>query len=122
MARVHAHCRAAIGGLSARLSLSAKERVRRDEFGTVGVSRAPYGQEFPISRPCCCVIIQCFRGARHAATTSGSGLGLWIAKAFVGANGGRIEVESAGINLGSTIAIKLPVAPNAPQHETDPDD
>jgi two-component system sensor histidine kinase KdpD len=63
-----------------------------------------------------------FRGARHAATTSGSGLGLWIAKAFVSANGGKIEADSAGINLGTTIAIKLPVAPNAPQQETDPDD
>jgi two-component system, OmpR family, sensor histidine kinase KdpD len=63
-----------------------------------------------------------FRGPRHAATTSGSGLGLWIAKAFVGANGGKIEADSAGVNLGTTIAIKLPVAPNAPQQETDPDD
>jgi two-component system sensor histidine kinase KdpD len=63
-----------------------------------------------------------FRGARHAATTSGSGLGLWIAKAFVSANGGRLEAESAGVNLGTTIAIKLPVAPHAPQQETDPDD
>ena len=63
-----------------------------------------------------------FRGARHASTTSGSGLGLWIAKAFVSANGGRIEADSAGVNLGTTIAIKLPVAPNTPQQETDPDD
>jgi two-component system sensor histidine kinase KdpD len=63
-----------------------------------------------------------FRGARHAATTSGSGLGLWIAKAFVSANGGRLEADSPGPNLGTMIAIKLPVAPNAPQQETDPDD
>jgi two-component system sensor histidine kinase KdpD len=63
-----------------------------------------------------------FRGARHASTTSGSGLGLWIAKAFVGANGGKIDADSAGVNLGTTIAIRLPVAPNAPQQETDPDD
>ena len=64
-----------------------------------------------------------FRGARHASTTSGSGLGLWIAKAFVGANGGKIEADSPGVNLGTTIDIKLPVAPHAPpQQETDPDD
>jgi two-component system, OmpR family, sensor histidine kinase KdpD len=63
-----------------------------------------------------------FRGARHASTTSGSGLGLWIAKAFVSANGGKIEADSAGVNLGTTIAIKLPVAPHTPQQETDPDD
>jgi enamine deaminase RidA (YjgF/YER057c/UK114 family) len=30
-----------------------------------------------------------FRGTRHAVTTSGSGLGFWIAKAFVAANGGK---------------------------------
>jgi two-component system, OmpR family, sensor histidine kinase KdpD len=63
-----------------------------------------------------------FRGHRLAATTSGSGLGLWIAKAFVGANGGKIEAESPGINQGTTIALKLPVAPNVPQLETVPDE
>ena len=63
-----------------------------------------------------------FRGPRHVATTSGSGLGLWIAKAFVGANGGKIDAESAGANQGTTIAIKLPLAPDTPQPETDPDE
>jgi len=63
-----------------------------------------------------------FRGPRHVATISGSGLGLWIAKAFVGANGGKIEAESPGINQGTTIAIKLPVAPDVPQLETVPDE
>jgi two-component system sensor histidine kinase KdpD len=63
-----------------------------------------------------------FRGPRHVATTSGSGLGLWIAKAFVGANGGRIEADSAGINQGTRIAISLPVAPDIPQPETVPDE
>jgi two-component system sensor histidine kinase KdpD len=63
-----------------------------------------------------------FRGARHVATISGSGLGMWIAKAFVSANGGRLEADSPGPNLGTMIAIKLPVAPNTPQQETDPDD
>jgi two-component system sensor histidine kinase KdpD len=63
-----------------------------------------------------------FRGARHAATASGSGLGLWIAKAFVSANGGKLEATSAGANLGTTIAIRLPIATHAPTQETDPDD
>jgi two-component system sensor histidine kinase KdpD len=63
-----------------------------------------------------------FRGPRHVSTISGSGLGLWIAKAFVGANGGKIEAESPGINQGTTIAIKLPVAPDVPQLETVPDE
>ena len=50
------------------------------------------------------------RGERHIATTSGSGLGLWIANAFVEANGGMLRAESDGANLGSTIIIDLPVA------------
>ena len=49
-----------------------------------------------------------FRGPRHAATTSGSGLGLWIAHAFISANGGRVEVESEGIDRGTTVSIYLP--------------
>jgi two-component system sensor histidine kinase KdpD len=49
-----------------------------------------------------------FRGARHAANTSGSGLGLWIANAFVNANGGTIEAASAGAGQGTTVSIHLP--------------
>jgi two-component system sensor histidine kinase KdpD len=63
-----------------------------------------------------------FRGHRLAATTSGSGLGLWIAKAFVGANGGRIQAVSSGANEGSTISIHLPYAAEASQPETVPDE
>jgi two-component system, OmpR family, sensor histidine kinase KdpD len=63
------------------------------------------------------------RGERHAATTSGSGLGLWIANAFVAANGGTIKAASAGPGQGSTVAIELPVTQNAvPQLETDSDE
>jgi len=51
-----------------------------------------------------------FRGPRHAVTTSGSGLGLWIAKAFISANGGRVEVESDGVGLGTTVSIHLPMS------------
>jgi two-component system, OmpR family, sensor histidine kinase KdpD len=50
-----------------------------------------------------------FRGARLAATTSGSGLGLWIANAFMSANGGKVEVESEGIDRGTTVSIHLPL-------------
>ncbi|HEY7999841.1 MAG TPA: DUF4118 domain-containing protein [Pseudolabrys sp.] len=49
------------------------------------------------------------RGDRHAVTTSGSGLGLWIATAFIAANGGRITAVSGGPGLGTSIAIELPV-------------
>jgi two-component system sensor histidine kinase KdpD len=63
-----------------------------------------------------------FRGARHAAATSGSGLGLWIAKAFVTANGGKIEARSSGADQGSTVSIHLPFATPANQPEVGPDD
>lgn len=56
-----------------------------------------------------------FRGHRLATTTSGSGLGLWIAKAFVGASGGRIEAVSSGADQGSTVSIHLPYVPDAQQ-------
>jgi two-component system sensor histidine kinase KdpD len=63
------------------------------------------------------------RGQRHVATTSGSGLGLWIANAFIAANGGKINAASAGPGQGTTVAIELPVTQAAvPQLETDADD
>jgi two-component system sensor histidine kinase KdpD len=60
-----------------------------------------------------------FRGPRHATTTSGSGLGLWIAKAFISANGGRVEVESDGVDLGTSISIHLPMSAEEIVPETD---
>jgi two-component system sensor histidine kinase KdpD len=63
-----------------------------------------------------------FRSPRHAAMTSGSGLGLWIAKAFVEANGGRIHARSTGADRGTTVSIQLPLAADAHQPETSPDD
>jgi two-component system sensor histidine kinase KdpD len=54
-----------------------------------------------------------FRGPRHKVTTSGSGLGLWIANAFVTANGGKVEVESDGADRGTTVTIHLPMSPEA---------
>ena len=63
-----------------------------------------------------------FRGARHAATTSGSGLGLWIAKAFVSANGGKIQAISSGADQGSTVSIHLPFGTPENQPEVGPDD
>jgi two-component system sensor histidine kinase KdpD len=63
-----------------------------------------------------------FRGSRHAATTSGSGLGLWIAKAFVGANGGAIHAASGGAGEGATVAIHLPFVTPASEPEVGADD
>jgi K+-sensing histidine kinase KdpD len=47
-----------------------------------------------------------FRGERHPAIR-GSGLGLWIANTFVVANGGRLDAESAGPGLGTTVSVSL---------------
>ncbi len=63
------------------------------------------------------------RGERHIAITSGSGLGLWIANAFVAANGGTMSATSAGPDLGTTMTIELPATQAAvPQLETDEDE
>jgi two-component system sensor histidine kinase KdpD len=63
------------------------------------------------------------RGPRHAATTSGSGLGLWIASAFIAANDGKVNAVSDGPGLGTTLTIELPVTQAAvPQMEGDADE
>jgi two-component system sensor histidine kinase KdpD len=49
-----------------------------------------------------------YRSPRHQATAAGSGLGLWIARAFVAASGGRIEATSLGTGQGTTVTIYLP--------------
>ena len=50
------------------------------------------------------------RGERMAAATSGSGLGLWIARSFIAANGGEMNAVSDGPGKGTTMAIDLTVA------------
>src|SRR5262249_35396684 len=63
------------------------------------------------------------RGERDAATTSGSGLGLGIANAFMAANAGKVTAVSEGPGLGTTVAIELPVTQTAvPQLESDSDE
>lgn len=49
-----------------------------------------------------------YRGERHRQTIPGSGLGLWIARAFVTANGGELKAASKGIGSGTTVSIILP--------------
>jgi two-component system sensor histidine kinase KdpD len=63
------------------------------------------------------------RGERHATTTSGSGLGLWIATAFIGANDGKVSAASEGPGLGTTVSIELPVSQDVlPQLESGADE
>ena len=59
-----------------------------------------------------------FRGRRHVQSTPGSGLGFWIANAFVAANGGTIEATSRGENKGTTVTIRLPIPANVEQLES----
>ena len=49
--------------------------------------------------------------ASRRQDTGHSGLGLAIAKAFVEAHGGRIEVHSSGLGHGSTFTVHLPIVP-----------
>lgn len=58
-----------------------------------------------------------YRGSRHAQTISGSGLGFWIARSFMAANGGRLEAESAGENKGTTVRLYLPLPGRADAKE-----
>jgi K+-sensing histidine kinase KdpD len=61
-----------------------------------------------------------FRGKRQPAGGAGSGLGLWIASTFVSANGGTLHADSRGANLGTTISLRFPPAPeNVPPDPTD---
>jgi len=63
------------------------------------------------------------RGERHAAIASGSGLGLWIANAFVSANGGSMSAVSEGPDRGTRMTIELPVTQAAvPELESDQDE
>jgi K+-sensing histidine kinase KdpD len=47
---------------------------------------------------------------RRSKDAAGSGLGLWIAAAFVAANGGSLHAESGGQNFGATVSLRLPSA------------
>ncbi len=54
-----------------------------------------------------------FRGKRSAQSTSGLGLGFWIANAFVAANQGSVEASSEGADRGMMVKIRLPLSMKA---------
>lgn len=49
-----------------------------------------------------------YRSPRHKAAQPGSGLGLWIARAFVAVSGGQLSIESGGRDRGTTVTLDLP--------------
>jgi two-component system sensor histidine kinase KdpD len=53
-----------------------------------------------------------WRGPRHVGQLPGLGLGLWIARIFVAANGGTLSAYSPGPGRGTTMTIRLPIPPN----------
>lgn len=62
-----------------------------------------------------------YRSSRHASATSGSGLGLWIARELIEACGGRVKAFSPGPGGGATFRIDLPVKtqPASDEHADD---
>jgi two-component system sensor histidine kinase KdpD len=50
-----------------------------------------------------------FRGHRHVGAIAGFGLGLWIATAFVKANGGTLGIRSRDPDAGTIATITLPI-------------
>jgi K+-sensing histidine kinase KdpD len=63
-----------------------------------------------------------YRSERLANTTTGSGLGIWIAKAFLEASGGSISASSNGPNEGSRITIVMPVTKIPTREAENPDE
>jgi len=57
--------------------------------------------------------LRSYRSPRHADTVMGSGLGLWIAHAFIKANDGELYAASDGGGNGTTISVSFPVSHDA---------
>lgn len=62
-----------------------------------------------------------YRSERLVNTTTGSGLGIWIAKAFLEASGGSVEASSEGLNRGTRVTIAMP-ASKVPAQEAEATD
>ena len=58
-----------------------------------------------------------YRGEQVRDTTRGSGLGLWIANAFVNACRGRISLTPRGATAGTNVTMYLPAASPVQMHE-----
>jgi two-component system sensor histidine kinase KdpD len=63
-----------------------------------------------------------YRSSRHQATVPGFGLGLSIARAFIVASGGQLNVESTGPGQGTTVFIWVPAPTFSERHSEDDGD
>jgi two-component system sensor histidine kinase KdpD len=97
------------------ISLSAAQQGR-----TIQISVADEGEGIA-SEEAESIFERFYRSPRHADAISGSGLGLWIARALIEACGGRVRALSAGPGRGSTFRIELPVKPQ-PASDEDADE
>ena len=57
--------------------------------------------------------LRSYRGMRHANKIAGTGLGLWVAQAFVQANGGEVTASSEGPGCGTIVTMSFPVPRDA---------
>jgi K+-sensing histidine kinase KdpD len=79
-----------------------------------GAGLAPSEKSQLLTRP--------YRSDRHLATVVGSGLGLWMAQAFVTATGGTLNAVSAGEGRGATFSIHLRAGPEPATERANPSD
>jgi signal transduction histidine kinase/ActR/RegA family two-component response regulator len=89
---------------SVRVRLSCSERALRIEVHDTGTGIAPQFLPFVFDR---------FRQADSSTTRShgGLGLGLAIVRHLVELHGGTVAVDSAGVGLGASFTLALPLSP-----------
>jgi two-component system sensor histidine kinase KdpD len=87
------------------------EIAHEDDFAAVRVSNS--GSSIPAGeRPR--IFERFYRGAEAIRSTSGSGLGLYVARKIAVAHGGALDLESA--DDGVTFCLKIPVAKDELEH------
>jgi K+-sensing histidine kinase KdpD len=89
-------------GTTIRVSARAEDRRVVLSVRDHGMGFKPSAKSLPFR--------QQLRSRQHRAPAAGAGLGLWIANAFVAANGGTLDFTSQGPGLGTTASIYLPAA------------